>query len=223
MAPGRKPPNNCSYWVQLVTRRGLRPSGSFGSSVGADAVKPTNNEGLYLLTAGVCNAEAIHALATDQPQAIFEKLRDQFDFIVIDAPPVLGISDSLSLGQYIDGAILTVLRDHSEIRKVYKSVEMLKQMGVRVLGSVVNGVPLSLQTIAFVVKEELLLSDAAYSVQVKDIAEDFITVVDPNPPNSNRFTYSRPGALVGVPVCLELRLYNNLSAARADRLCATLQ
>jgi capsular exopolysaccharide synthesis family protein len=107
-----------------------------------DAVKPTNNEGLYLLTAGVCNAEAIHALATDQPQAIFEKLRDQFDFIVIDAPPVLGISDSLSLGQYIDGAILTVLRDHSEIRKVYKAVEILRGMGVRVLGSVVNGVPL---------------------------------------------------------------------------------
>ena len=107
-----------------------------------DAIKPTNNEGLYLLTGGVCNAEAIHALATDQPQAIFEKLRDQFDFIVIDAPPVLGISDSLSLGQYIDGAILTVLRDHSEIRKVYKAVEMLRGMGVRVLGSVVNGVPL---------------------------------------------------------------------------------
>ncbi len=107
-----------------------------------DAVKPTNNEGLHLLTAGVCNAEAIHALATEQPQAIFEKLRDQFDFIVIDAPPVLGISDSLSLGQYIDGAILTVLRDHSEIRKIYKSVEMLRGMGVRVLGSVVNGVPM---------------------------------------------------------------------------------
>lgn len=107
-----------------------------------DAIKPTNNEGLYLLTAGVCNADAIHALATDQPQAIFEKLRDQFDFIVIDAPPVLGISDSLSLGQYIDGAILTVLRDHSEIRKIYKAVEMLRGMGVRVLGSVVNGVPL---------------------------------------------------------------------------------
>jgi hypothetical protein len=89
--------------------------------------------------------------------------------------------------------------------------------------TVINGVPLSLQTIAFMVKEELLLSDVAYSVQVKDIAEDFITVVDPNPPNSNHFTYSRPAAMVGVPVCLELRLYNNLSAARADRLCATLQ
>ncbi len=107
----------------------------------ADAVKPTNNEGLYLLTAGVCSADAIHALATDQPHAIFEKLRDQFDFIVVDAPPVLGISDSLSLGQYIDGAILTVLRDHSEIRKVHKSVELLRSMGIRLIGSVVNGVP----------------------------------------------------------------------------------
>jgi Mrp family chromosome partitioning ATPase len=97
---------------------------------------------LYLLTAGVCSADAIHALATDQPNAIFEKLRDQFDFVVIDAPPVLGISDSLSLGQYIDGAILTVLRDHSEIRKVHKSVELLRSMGIRLIGAVVNGVPI---------------------------------------------------------------------------------
>jgi capsular exopolysaccharide synthesis family protein len=108
----------------------------------ADAIKPTNNQGLYLMTAGVCSAEAIHALATDQPQAVFEKLRDQFDFVVIDAPPVLGISDALSIGQYADGAILTVLRDHSEIYKVHKAVEMLRHMGVRLVGAVVNGVPL---------------------------------------------------------------------------------
>jgi capsular exopolysaccharide synthesis family protein len=108
----------------------------------ADAVKPTNNEGLYLLTAGVCSAEAIHALATEQPHAIFEKLRDQFDFIIVDAPPILGISDSLSIGQCIDGAILTVLRDHSQIRKVHKSVELLRSMGIRLIGSVVNGVPI---------------------------------------------------------------------------------
>jgi succinoglycan biosynthesis transport protein ExoP len=107
----------------------------------SDAVRPTSTEGLHLLSAGICDMDAIHALATDQPQAIFEKLRDQFDFIVIDAPPVLGISDTLSLGQYIDGAILTVLRDHSEIRKVYAAIETLRTMGVRLIGSVVNGVP----------------------------------------------------------------------------------
>jgi capsular exopolysaccharide synthesis family protein len=107
----------------------------------ADAIRPTTNEGLHLLTAGVCDMDAVHALATDQPQAIFEKLRDQFDFIVIDAPPVLGISDTLSMGQYVDGAVLTVLRDHSEIRAIYHAIEVLRSMGVRVIGSVVNGMP----------------------------------------------------------------------------------
>ncbi|HYO24046.1 MAG TPA: polysaccharide biosynthesis tyrosine autokinase [Lacipirellulaceae bacterium] len=107
----------------------------------ADAIHPTASEGLHLLTAGVGDMDAIHALATDQPQAIFDKLRDQFDFVVIDAPPVLGISDALNIGQYVDGAILTVLRDQSELRNVYHAIETLRVMGVRLIGSVVNGVP----------------------------------------------------------------------------------
>ncbi len=108
----------------------------------ADAVKPTNTEGLWLLSAGHCDMDAIHALATDQPQPIFEKLRAEFDYIVIDGAPVLGLSDTVSLGQLVDGAILTVLRDHSEIRQIHKAIEMLRGMGVRVLGSVINGVRL---------------------------------------------------------------------------------
>jgi Mrp family chromosome partitioning ATPase len=107
----------------------------------SDAIRPTSSEGLHLLTAGVCDMDAIHALATDQPQAIFDKIRDQFDFVVIDAPPVLGVSDALSLGQYVDGAVLTVLRDHSEVRRIYHAIETLRSMGVRVIGTVVNGVP----------------------------------------------------------------------------------
>ena len=108
----------------------------------ADAVRPTNTEGLWLLAAGHCDMDAIHALATDQPQPIFQKLREDFDFIIIDGAPVLGLSDSISIGQHVDGAILSVLRDHSEVRQVHQAIELLKSMGIRLLGSVVNGVPL---------------------------------------------------------------------------------
>jgi len=107
-----------------------------------DAIRATNTEGLWLLTAGLCDMDAVHALATDLPQPIFEKLREEFDFIVIDGAPVLGLSDTLSLGQYVDGVILTVLRDHSEIRKVYQAAELLKSLGIRLIGAVVNGVPI---------------------------------------------------------------------------------
>ncbi|MCH2114638.1 MAG: polysaccharide biosynthesis tyrosine autokinase [Pirellulales bacterium] len=108
----------------------------------SDAVRPTNTEGLWLLPAGVCDMDAIHSLATDQLQLVFEKLRADFDFVVIDAPPVLGLADTLSIGQHVDGVILTVLRDHSEVRKIYQATELLRSLGIRVLGSVVNGVPL---------------------------------------------------------------------------------
>ncbi len=105
-----------------------------------DALRPTNTEGLWLLTAGQCDMDAVHALAADQLQPVFSKLREEFDFIIIDSAPVLGLSDSLSLGQYVDGAILTVLRDQSEVRRIYQASELLKNMGIRVIGSVVNGV-----------------------------------------------------------------------------------
>jgi len=106
----------------------------------SDAIRPTNTKGLWLLTAGQCDMEAIHALAADQLQPVFEDLRAEFDFIIIDGAPVLSLSDSLSIGQYVDGAILTVLRDHSEIPQIHKASELLKSMGIDVIGSVVNGV-----------------------------------------------------------------------------------
>lgn len=107
----------------------------------ADAVRPTNTEGLWLMTAGQCDMDAIHALATDQLQPIFEKLRGEFDFVIIDGAPILGLSDSLSIGQYIDGAILTVLRDHSGVRSIHQASELLKSLGIRLIGCVVNGMP----------------------------------------------------------------------------------
>ena len=65
----------------------------------------------------------------------------EFDFIIIDGAPVLGLSDSLSIGQHIDGAILTVLRDHSGVRNIYQASELLKSLGIRLIGCVVNGMP----------------------------------------------------------------------------------
>ncbi len=106
-----------------------------------DAIRPTSTEGLWLMTAGICDMDAIHALATDQLQPIFEKLRAEFDFVIIDGAPVLGLSDSLSIGHHIDGAILTVLRDHSGVRSIHQASELLKSLGIRLIGCVVNGMP----------------------------------------------------------------------------------
>ena len=90
----------------------------------ADVIRPTHAEGLWLLTAGYCDVDAIHALATEQMQPVFEKLRTEYDFIIIDGAPVLGMSDALIFGQYCDGAILSVRRDYSQMHKINEAAAL---------------------------------------------------------------------------------------------------
>jgi succinoglycan biosynthesis transport protein ExoP len=108
-----------------------------------DVVRPTQAEGLWLMTAGYCDADAVHAMATDQIQPIFEKLRADYDFVIIDGAPVLGLSDSLMIGQHCDGVLLSVLRDRTSVPKTYQAAELLRSVGIRLIGSVVNGVSTS--------------------------------------------------------------------------------
>jgi capsular exopolysaccharide synthesis family protein len=106
----------------------------------ADVIRPTHAEGLWVLTAGYCDVDAIHALATEQMQPVFEKLRAEYDFIIVDGAPVIGMSDALIFGQYSDGAVISVRRDHSQMPKIHQAAELLRGVGIRVIGAVVNGV-----------------------------------------------------------------------------------
>jgi Mrp family chromosome partitioning ATPase len=50
------------------------------------------------------------------------------------------MSDALIFGQYSDGAILSVRRDQSQMPKIHQSAELLRGVGIRIIGAVVNGV-----------------------------------------------------------------------------------
>ncbi|HTU16658.1 MAG TPA: polysaccharide biosynthesis tyrosine autokinase [Gemmataceae bacterium] len=104
-----------------------------------DAVQPTTLDGLSFMAAGQWDREVLHALARDGVEGIFEKLQQEFDFIVIDSHPVLPATDSLLIGQRVDAAILSVLREVSQMPRVYAASQRLTTLGIRVLGAVVNG------------------------------------------------------------------------------------
>ncbi len=105
-----------------------------------EAVRPaTAVDGLWLLPAGQWDREVVQALAQDGPQRIFEQLREEFDFIVVDSHPVLAAADALLVGQHVDAVILSVMRDVSQVPPVSAAVQRLTGLGIRVLGAVVNG------------------------------------------------------------------------------------
>jgi capsular exopolysaccharide synthesis family protein len=105
-----------------------------------DVIRPTPANGLWMITAGQCDFDAIQSLAKEGLKEAFASLRPDFDFIVVDAGPVLGMADTLLIGQHSDAALLSVLRDVSQAPKIYEAQRRLASVGVNLLGAVMQGV-----------------------------------------------------------------------------------
>ncbi len=107
----------------------------------SDAVQPTSVPNLWLIPAGQCSNRVITALAQGHPlETLFNRLRGQFDFIVVDSCPVLPVADSLLVGQHVDGVVLSILQDISQLPKVMTTADKLTLLNIPLLGAVVNGI-----------------------------------------------------------------------------------
>lgn len=107
----------------------------------SDAVQPTTVPNLWVISAGQCSNRVIAALAQGhQLESLFNRLRGQFDFIVVDSCPVLPVADTLLIGQHVDGVLISILQDISQLPKVLDASDRLAQLNIPMLGAVVNGI-----------------------------------------------------------------------------------
>lgn len=107
----------------------------------SDAVQPTAVPNLWVIPAGQCSTRVITALAQGHPlETLFNRLRGQFDFIIVDSCPVLPVADALLIGQHVDGVVFSIMQDISQLPKVLVASEKLQQLNVPLLGAVVNNV-----------------------------------------------------------------------------------
>jgi succinoglycan biosynthesis transport protein ExoP len=104
------------------------------------AVRPMAVNGLWAITGGRCDYEAITALSRPDAAGMVEQLRMDFDQIVIDAGPVLAFADALLLGRQSDAVVLATMRDVSRMPHVADAIERLRSVGGKLVGVVVNGV-----------------------------------------------------------------------------------
>jgi capsular exopolysaccharide synthesis family protein len=104
-----------------------------------DVVRPTPLSRLWVLPAGQWDSHAVQALAQDGVRTMFDRLKEQYDFIIVDSCPVLPVADSLSLGQHVDAVLFAILRDISRAPSVYAAQQRLTGLGVRILGAVLIG------------------------------------------------------------------------------------
>jgi succinoglycan biosynthesis transport protein ExoP len=72
--------------------------------------------------------------------AIIAEAKEEYDLIVIDSPPILRLSDPLELAALVDGVLLLAVAGQTNRKLVFDCVGVLRQLGVRHLGLVLNKV-----------------------------------------------------------------------------------
>ena len=93
---------------------------------------------LEAITAGRTLIETPERLSSDVMATIVEQLHADYDFVVLDSPPVLAIVDAVVLSRYADGVVLVVDARRSRRRNVRRAVETLRAVEAPILGLVFN-------------------------------------------------------------------------------------
>ncbi len=125
------------------TAFGIRPAPGFaevieGRAPLADAAQPTKVHDLFAITGGETALGPATLFDSPGLPAALEALRQQFEFVILDLPPINVYGDALILGQRLDAAVIVIEADATRVSEVERARRTLERGGVRCMGSVLN-------------------------------------------------------------------------------------
>lgn len=106
--------------------------------VHARAIVPTALENLAFLPAGAANCEPGELVLRSQWGLFLRQVYPQFDYIIIDSPPVLAADDAVTLAPQVDGLLFVVRGSYTSARGVRDALDILRQRQARILGLIFN-------------------------------------------------------------------------------------
>lgn len=106
-----------------------------------DLLQPWGEDRLYVLTAGEIPPNPSELLGSDAMQHLIARLEQAFDTVVIDAPPLLPVTDAAVLSQYVGGVAIVVGCQKIRHQDLTKSLSTLNMVGATILGVVLNWLP----------------------------------------------------------------------------------
>ena len=97
-----------------------------------------NGSNLWLITCGPRTTDPHSLLTSDGLRSRLAELRVEFDYVLVDAPPVNLYADTALLGKLADGVVLVVQANFTRREAARKAKESLASANVRLLGAVLN-------------------------------------------------------------------------------------
>ena len=98
------------------------------------------NENLTIITAGKIPPNPSEMLASRAMTAFIEEMKKEFKYIILDTPPLQAVTDAQVLSTKADGVLLIVRAGSTKREMVFNSVDLIKKVQGKVIGTVLNGV-----------------------------------------------------------------------------------
>ncbi len=94
---------------------------------------------LFFMTSGTIPTNPAELLGSVKMHKILEELRNEYDYVLIDAPPALGIADARVLGKICDGIIVVIMANKTNRDDLIEVKEELERAGEKLVGFIFNG------------------------------------------------------------------------------------
>jgi capsular exopolysaccharide synthesis family protein len=106
-----------------------------------EVIRPTGIKGLGLLSCGLSLSNPSEALNSQRFADALEILSDRYDRIIVDAPPVMPVTDAQILAALCDVTLLVLRAERSTRKTSQQARDGLLSVGAHILGALVNDVP----------------------------------------------------------------------------------
>ena len=101
-------------------------------------IQKTELENLYVLTAGSTPPNPAEILSSEKMKNLIEDLKNIYDYIFIDTPPIGLVTDAGVLSSFIDGVVLVVKSESVEKKYLEETKKKLDAVDARILGAILN-------------------------------------------------------------------------------------
>ena len=134
--------NPTQHKIFNLTNKGLSNCVATGSNV-MDIIQRTSIPNLYVLTSGPVAPNPSELLASQNMVDIFKELKQHFDYVLVDTPPIMPVTDAAVVSGKVDGTIMVIASGTVSPAIAVEAKTRLEQAGAHLLGVVLNKVDVS--------------------------------------------------------------------------------
>jgi tyrosine-protein kinase Etk/Wzc len=106
----------------------------------AKMIKKSIMENLSIIPSGILPPNPSELLSSSRMEELIERLKESFDIILFDTPPIIAVTDAAILSTKVDGTILVVSAGQTNFDAVVRAKSLLDNVNAYILGALLNGV-----------------------------------------------------------------------------------